>query len=171
MDDEGVYGEIWSLGHRNPLGLAFDPEGRLWGAEMGPAGGDELNLIKRGANYGYPIVSNGDHYDGRTIPDHETRPEFAAPAVTWTPVISPGKLMFYRGNLFPDWRGDALIAGLSAQAIIRVELEGERAREVERYPMGARIRAVVEAPDGTLWVLEDERGESQGRLLKLTPKG
>jgi glucose/arabinose dehydrogenase len=165
----GVHQEIWSLGHRNPLGLAFDLQGRPWVAEMGPKDGDELNLIKRGANYGYPIVSNGDHYDGREIPDHDTRPEFEKPAITWTPVISPGQLSFYRGNLFADWRGDALIAGLSAQAIVRVELEGDRAREVERYPMGARIRTVVEGPDGALWVLEDERAGSQGRLLKLTP--
>ena len=170
-DDGGVYGEVWTLGHRNPLGIAFDLDGRLWEVEMGPEGGDEMNLIKRGANYGYPLVSNGDHYGGRKIPDHDTRPEFQAPAVTWTPVISPGNLMFYRGNLFPDWRGDALIAGLSAKAIIRVELQGESAREAERYPMGARIRSVVEGPDGALWVLEDERAESQGRLLKLTPKG
>ena len=170
VDDGGVYGQVWSLGHRNPLGIAFDLDGRLWGAEMGPKGGDELNLIRRGANYGYPVVSNGDHYDGRAIPDHETRPEFQAPAVTWTPVISPGKLMFYRGTLFPDWRGDALIAGLSAAAIVRVELDGERAREVERYVMGARIRAVVEGPDGALWVLEDESNGNGGRLLKLTPK-
>jgi aldose sugar dehydrogenase len=169
-DDVGVYAQVWSLGHRNPLGIAFDLDGRLWGAEMGPKGGDELNLIKRGANYGYPVVSNGDHYDDRAIPDHDTRPEFQAPAVTWTPVISPGKLMFYRGALFPDWRGDALIAGLSAKAIIRVELDGERAREVERYDMGARIRTVAEGPDGALWVLEDERNGSGGRLLKLTPK-
>ncbi len=171
VDDEGVYGEIWSLGHRNPLGFAFDLEGRPWVAEMGPKDGDELNLIRRGANYGYPIVSNGDHYDGRPIPDHATRPEFAAPAVTWTPVISPGNLMFYRGDLFKDWRGDALIAGLSSQAIVRVEVDGESAREAARYPMGARIRAVVEAPDGALWVLEDEREGSGGRLLRLTPKG
>jgi glucose/arabinose dehydrogenase len=169
-DDGGVYGEVWTLGHRNPLGIAFDLDGRLWEVEMGPEGGDEMNLIKRGANYGYPIVSNGDHYGGRKIPDHDTRPEFQAPAVTWTPVISPGNLMFYRGNLFPDWRGDALIAGLSAKAIIRVELQGETAREAERYPMGARIRTVIEAPDGALWVLEDDRAESKGRLLKLTPK-
>ena len=155
---------------RNPLGLAFDLEGRLWAVEMGPDGGDELNLIKRGANYGYPVVSNGDHYDGRPIPDHDTRPEFAAPAVSWTPVISPGNLLFYRGKLFPDWQGDALIAGLSSQAIIRVEIDGERAREVERYPMGARIRSVVEAPDGALWVLEDERARTGGRLLRLIPK-
>jgi glucose/arabinose dehydrogenase len=169
-DDEGVYGEIWSLGHRNPLGIALDLEGQLWEIEMGPAGGDELNRIVRGGNYGYPVVSNGDHYDGREIPDHETRPEFLEPAVWWTPVISPGDLIVYRGELFPDWRGDALAAGLSSQAIVRIELDGDTAREVERYPMGARIRSVAEGPDGALWVLEDERGESQGRLLKLTPR-
>ncbi len=169
VDDIGVYNEFWSLGHRNPLGIALDPEGQLWVAEMGPAGGDELNHIKRGANYGYPIVSNGEHYDGRPIPDHDTRPEFAAPAVWWTPTVSPGDLMVYGGSLFADWRGDALLAGLSSQAIVRVALEGETAREVERYPMNARIRSVVEGPNGALWVLEDDRGSSQGRLLKLTP--
>jgi glucose/arabinose dehydrogenase len=169
-DDVGVYGQIWSLGHRNPLGMAFDPDGRLWEIEMGPAGGDELNLIKRAANYGYPVVSNGDHYDGREIPDHDTRPEFEEPAITWNPVISPGYLMVYGGDLFSDWRGNALAAGLSSEAIVRIELDGERAREVERYDMGARIRSVVEGPDGALWVLEDERRGSGGRLLRLTPK-
>lgn len=169
-DDVGVYGQIWSLGHRNPLGMAFDPDGRLWEIEMGPAGGDELNLIRRAANYGYPVVSNGDHYDGREIPDHDTRPEFEAPAITWNPVISPGNLIVYGGGLFADWRGDALAAGLSSQAIVRIELDGERAREVERYAMGARIRSVEEGPDGALWVLEDERRGSGGRLLRLTPK-
>jgi glucose/arabinose dehydrogenase len=171
VDDGGVYGQVWSLGHRNPLGIAFDLEGRLWGAEMGPEGGDELNLIKRGGNYGYPVVSNGDHYDGRSIPDHDTHPEFEKPAVTWTPVISPGDLIFYRGNLFPAWRGNALAAGLSAKAIVRIELDGTRAREAERYGMGVRIRTVVEGPDGALWVLEDGRNGGTGRLLKLTPKG
>jgi glucose/arabinose dehydrogenase len=169
-DDVGVYGQIWSLGHRNPLGMAFDPDGRLWEIEMGPAGGDELNLIKRAANYGYPVVSNGDHYDGREIPDHDTRPEFEEPAITWNPVISPGYLMVYGGDLFSDWRGNALAAGLSSEAIVRIELDGERAREVERYDMGAPIRSVVEGPDGALWVLEDERRDSGGRLLRLTPK-
>lgn len=169
--ESDIHGQVWSLGHRNPLGIAFDLEGRLWEVEMGPAGGDEMNLIQRGANYGYPIVSNGDHYNGRPIPDHDTRPEFAKPAISWTPVISPGDLMFYRGNLFPAWRGNALIAGLSSQAIIRVEIEGETAREVERYKMGQRIRAVAEGPDGALWVLEDQRRGGSGRLLKLTPKG
>lgn len=169
VDDIGVYGEFWSLGHRNPLGIAFDSDGGLWVIEMGPAGGDELNRIERGGNYGYPVVSNGDHYDGREMPDHDTRPEFIEPAAWWTPVISPGDLMVYRGDLFGDWQGDALAAGLSSQAIVRIELDGDDAREVERYDMGARIRAVTEGPDGALWVLEDERRGSQGRLLKLTP--
>jgi len=170
VDDEGVYPEIWSLGHRNTLGIAFDLDGRLWVAEMGPADGDELNLIKRGANYGYPVVSNGQHYDGRPIPNHDTRPEFEAPRITWTPVISPGHLMVYSGDAFPEWRGDLLAAGLSSQAIVRIELDGDTAVEAERYPMGARIRSVVQGPDGALWALEDERNESQGRLLKLTPR-
>jgi len=170
VGDVSIHGQVWSLGHRNPLGIAFDLEGRLWEVEMGPKGGDELNLIKRAANYGYPVVSNGDHYDGRMIPDHDTHPEFEKPAITWTPVISPGHLMFYRGNLFPGWRGNALAAGLSAKAIVRIELDGERAREVERYAMGERIRAVVEGPDGALWVLEDQRRGGAGRLLKLTPE-
>ena len=170
VDDIGVYPEIWSLGHRNPLGIAFDAEGGLWDVEMGPAGGDELNRVVRGGNYGYPLVSNGDHYDGRAIPDHDTRPDLAAPAAWWTPVISPGDLLIYGGNLFADWRGNALVAGLSSQAIVRVELDGTEAREVERFPMGARIRSIVEGPDGALWVLEDDRRGSDGELLRLTPR-
>lgn len=170
VDDTGVYPQIWSLGHRNPLGIAFDLDGQLWNIEMGPAGGDELNRVTRGNNYGYPVVSNGDHYDGREMPDHDTRPEFAEPAIWWTPVISPGNMIVYGGDLFADWQGNALVAGLSSQAIVRIELNGDAAREVERFEMGARIRSVVEGPDGALWVLEDERNESRGRLLKLTPK-
>ena len=170
VDDEGVYGQIWSVGHRNPLGMTSDLEGRLWVIEMGPKGGDELNFIVRGGNYGYPIVSNGDHYDDREIPDHDTRPEFLAPAAWWTPVISPGDLMVYSGELFADWRGNLIAAGLSSAALVRIEIAGEDAREVERYPMGARIRSVAQGPDGALWVLEDERNTSEGRLLKLTPR-
>jgi len=171
VDDVGVYDQFWSLGHRNPLGMDFDLNGQLWVAEMGPAGGDELNYIERGANYGYPIVSNGDHYDGREIPDHDTQPQFAAPAVWWTPTVSPGDLLIYRGDRFKDWRGDALLAGLSSRAIVRVSLDGTQAEEVERFQMTARIRALGEAEDGTLWVLEDGLGGNAGRLLKLTPKG
>jgi glucose/arabinose dehydrogenase len=171
-DRGGVTAQIWSLGHRNPLGLAFDSQGRLWDVEMGPQGGDELNLVRRGANYGYPIVSNGDHYDGKVIPDHDTRPEFAAPAVWWTPVISPSSLMFYDGTEFPQWRGDAFIGGLSSQAIVRIEFDGESAREAERYNLGMRIRAIEQGPDGALWILEDEREGrgGQGRMFKLTAR-
>ncbi|MEJ2129768.1 MAG: PQQ-dependent sugar dehydrogenase [Woeseiaceae bacterium] len=170
IDDEGPYPQIWSLGHRNPLGITFDLDGQLWVIEMGPAGGDELNLIKPRGNYGYPIVSNGEHYDGRPIPNHDTRPEFNAPAAWWTPTISPGHLMTYSGEAFPDWKGNLFAAGLSSRAIVRIEVDGESAVEAERFPMGARIRSVVQGPAGNLWVLEDEWAGSQGRLLKLMPK-
>jgi glucose/arabinose dehydrogenase len=161
----GVTAQIWSLGHRNPLGLAFDGSGRLWDIEMGPKGGDELNLVQRGRNYGYPIVSNGDHYDGKDIPDHKTRPEFEAPKVWWTPVISPGNMIFYSGSAFPGWRGDILVAGLSSKALIRVDVDGASAREAERWDMGKRIREVEQGPGGSVYLLEDGEG---GRLLELT---
>ena len=168
--DGEVARQVWTLGHRNPLGLAFDASGRLWEHEMGPKGGDELNLIVRGENYGYPIVSNGDHYDGTPIPDHDTRPEFKAPLVTWTPVISPSGFIIYSGKVFSAWRGNGLIGGLSSKALVRVELGADGAREVERFDMGERIREVEEGPDGSIWLLEDDTGDSGGRLLKLVPQ-
>jgi len=170
VDRVGVYQQTWSLGHRNPLGMSFDSDGQLWVVEMGPRGGDELNLIEPRANYGYPLVSNGEHYDGRPIPNHDTRPEFSKPAITWTPVISPGHMITYTGSAFPDWQGDLLIAGLSSKAIIRVEVDGETATEAERFEMEERIRSVVQGPEGNLWVLEDGGRGSNGRLLKLVPK-
>ena len=136
---------------------------------MGPAGGDEMNLIERGRNYGYPIVSNGDHYDGRDIPDHSAGDGFEPPKVWWTPVISPGDMIVYSGSMFPQWRGDALIGGLSGQALVRVDLDGTDAREAERWGMGARIREVEQHPDGSVYLLEDQSGGSGGRLLRLTP--
>ncbi|WP_084306374.1 PQQ-dependent sugar dehydrogenase [Phytopseudomonas flavescens] len=166
-DQGDVAAQVWSLGHRNMLGIAFDANDKLWVHEMGPAGGDELNLIKRGANYGYPEVSDGDHYDGRPIPDHATRPEFEAPKISWTPVISPAGFVIYQGQRFPDWDGAGLIGGLSSQALVRVAFDGDNAREVERYAMGARIRDVEQGPDGSLWLLEDGSG---GRLLELRPE-
>jgi len=169
VDDEGVYPEIWSLGHRNPLGMTFDLDGQLWVIEMGPAGGDELNLIKPRGNYGYPVVSNGEHYDGRPIPDHDTRPEFDEPTIWWTPVISPAHLIAYSGDAFPGWQGNLLAAGLSSRAIIRIEVDGDTATEAERFPMGAPMRSIVQGPEGALWILEDESREGSGRLLKLTP--
>jgi len=167
----GVAEQVWTLGHRNPLGIAFDDEGRLWAQEMGPRHGDELNLIVRGENYGYPIVSNGNHYDGRDIPDHDTRPEFEAPKVFWVPAISPAGLIIYSGDMFPDWKGDAFLGGLSSEALIRVEISGDSAAEAERFKMGERIREVEQGPDGAIWLLEDEDddGGEGGRLLRLTP--
>jgi len=163
-----IAGQVWSLGHRNPLGIAFDAGGQLWEVEMGPSGGDELNRIVRGENYGYPVVSEGRHYSGIDIPDHHTRPELSAPAIAWNPVISPSSLMFYSGSEFPQWQGSAFIGGLSSQSLVRVSFDGRKAREVERFPMGARIRAVAQGPDGALWLLEDGSKGSQGRLLRLS---
>lgn len=158
--------DIWSWGHRNILGLDFDGKGRLWAVEHGPAGGDEFNLVRKGANYGWPVVSEGDHYNGKDIPPHATRSEFAAPAAAWTPVIAPGDFLFYSGKLWPQWKGQALIAAMSPGGIVRVAIDGDRAREAGRHPMDKRIRAIAEAPDGALWLLEDKKG---ARLLELRP--
>ncbi|NUF63904.1 PQQ-dependent sugar dehydrogenase [Acinetobacter bereziniae] len=159
--------QVWSLGHRNPLGIAFDHKDQLWVVEMGPKGGDELNLIHKGENYGYPIVSNGDHYSGKEIPDHVTRPEFKAPEISWTPVISPSNLVFYQKQLFPQWTNKALIGGLSSEAIIVVDTESKPVREIQRLNMKHRIRDIYPAHDGSIWVLED--GKNAG-LLRLLPK-
>lgn len=169
-DKGGVTAQIWSLGHRNPLGLAFDAQGRLWNHEMGPQGGDELNLVEHGGNYGYPVVSQGDHYDGKPIPDHEERPEFKEPVITWVPSISPAGFVIYSGSEFPEWQGNGFIGGLASQLLVRVEFDGTTAREAARYDMGARIREVEQGPDGALWILEDEREGKGGRLLKLTAR-
>jgi glucose/arabinose dehydrogenase len=165
----GVTAQLWTTGHRNPLGIAFDSQGRLWQHEMGPKGGDEFNLIERGRNYGYPVVSNGSHYDDKDIPDHSTRPEFRAPLISWNPAVSPAGLMIYSGRMFRQWRGDAFMGALSGQALIRIDLDGATAREGDRWPMAARIREVEEGPDGAIYVLEDTRNGSGGRLLRLTP--
>ena len=164
-DKGGTSAEIWSYGHRNILGLQFDAEGRLWDLEHGPAGGDELNLVKPGQNYGWPLVSDGDHYSGEKIPRHATRPDLAAPAISWNPVIAPGDFIFYSGRMWPEWKGQALIAGLGSGGLVRVRIDGEKAIEEARYPLGNRIREIREAPDGSLYVLEDGKG---GRLLRLS---
>jgi glucose/arabinose dehydrogenase len=157
---------FWSTGHRNLLGITFDNDGRLWTHEMGPRHGDEMNLIVKGDNYGWPVVSWGDHYSGDPIPDHDTRPEFNTPEAYWVPSIAPAGLVIYDGDLFSDWKGDAFIGGLVGQALIRVDIDGETAQEAERFEWGKRIREIEQGPDGALWLLEDRGG---GRLLKLTP--
>ena len=176
-NDGGVAAEVWSLGHRNPLGIDFDADGKLWNIEMGPRGGGELNLVLKGEDYGYPTVSNGIHYNGSNIPNHDTRPEFEEPKEWWgdgysIPVISPSSFVIYRGDLFSDWQGSGFISGLSSESLIRVQFDGDSAEEIERFDMGRRIRSVEEGPDGALWLLEDyprRQDTSKGRLLRLTP--
>lgn len=168
--DQGeVAAQVWTLGHRNILGMAFDAEGRLWAHEMGPKDGDELNLIVKGENYGYPLVSNGNHYDDTPIPNHDTRPEFKAPVITWTPVISPAGFIIYDGDLFPDWKGSGFIGGMSSLSLVRVSFDGEAAEEADRFDMQRRIREVEQGPDGAIWLLEDGTRGGDGALLKLTP--
>jgi len=166
MDQENALPEIWSLGHRNILGMAFDSEGKLWNQEMGPRDGDELNLVQRGSNYGYPIVSEGDHYDGKKIPNHDTRPEFSAPKVAWVPTVAPSGLIFYSGDIFSAWKGNAFVGGLASESLIRITFSEDGAKEAERFKMGKRIREVEQGPGGAIWILEDG---DRGRLLKLTP--
>nr|WP_240309350.1 MULTISPECIES: PQQ-dependent sugar dehydrogenase [Sphingomonas] len=158
--------ETWSTGHRNPLGLAFAPDGRLWEIEMGPRGGDEVNLIVAGKNYGWPRVSNGTNYDGLDIPDHQPGDGFEPPKVFWNPSISPAGLIVYSGALFPQWRGDLLLGALSGQALIHVHLSGDKAQKADQWDMGARIREVEQGPGGEVYLLEDG---ANGRLLRLIP--
>jgi glucose/arabinose dehydrogenase len=162
----GVSAEIWSWGHRNPLGLEFAPDGTLWSSEMGPEGGDELNLVEAGSDYGWPEVSKGSDYGGGEIPDHAEGDGYAPPARSWTPSISPGSLMVYGGDLFEGWRGDAFLGALSGEALVRVDLDGRTAGDAEVFDTGERIRAIEEGPDGAIWLLEDA---GAGRLLRLTP--
>lgn len=157
--------EIWSYGHRNIEAAAIEPNtSRLWVAEMGPQGGDELNQPEAGRNYGWPEVSWGENYDGTDIPDPTTNPEFADAAMHWTPVISPSGMIFYTGSMFNEWQGTALIGGLSSQGIVRVQVNGNQAEEVERIPLDARIRDVAQAPDGSVYVLTDQ---DNGKVMRL----
>ncbi|HWK35825.1 PQQ-dependent sugar dehydrogenase [Sphingomonas sp.] len=165
----GVEAMTWSTGHRNPYGLAFTPDGRLWEEEMGPRGGDELNLIEPGRNYGWPIVSNGDNYSGQPIPDHPSRPDLEAPKLWWNPSISPGGMIAYSGKMFPQYRGSLLIAALSGKALLRVTVNGDTATAANQWDMGTRIRDLAQAPDGAIWLLEDGGEDAQGKLLRLTP--
>jgi glucose/arabinose dehydrogenase len=161
--------ETWATGFRTPYGLAFGPDGRLWELEHGPRGGDELNLIEPGKNYGWPEVSYGMNYNGTPIPSHDTRPEFQKPVIYWVPVIAPGNLMFYKGSMFPQWNGSALISGLQSRTITRITFDGKGgAQAAERWNMGKQIRDVEVAPDGAIWMVENT---STGGLYRLTPAG
>jgi aldose sugar dehydrogenase len=161
--------ETWSMGHRTPYGLAFAPDGRLWEVEHGPRGGDELNLIEPGKNYGWPLVSYAVNYNKVPIPSPDTRSDLTKPVIYWTPIIAPGNLMFYKGDMFPQWKGSAFISGLASEAILRITFDGNGgAKPAERWHLaGHRIRDVEVAPDGALWLLEDD---NPGAVFRVTPK-
>jgi glucose/arabinose dehydrogenase len=161
--------ETWTSGHRTPYGMAFSPTGELWELEHGPRGGDELNLIEKGKNYGWPLVCYGNNYNGVPIPKPDTRPDLAKPVIYWVPVIAPGNLMFYRSTqTFPQWNGNGFISGLASKALIRVIFDGHGgAKTAERWDVGHRIRDVEQGPDGSLWMLEDA---NPGALIHVTPQ-
>jgi aldose sugar dehydrogenase len=161
--------ETWTSGHRTPYGLAFAPDGRLWEIEHGPRGGDELNLIEVGKNYGWPLVSYAVNYDGVPIPSPDTRSDLTKPVIYWNPVIAPGNLMFYKGAMFPQWNGSAFAGGMASESLTRIEFDANGgAKPVERWVMGHRVRDIEVAPDGAMWMLEDA---SPGGVFRLTPKG
>jgi len=161
--------ETWASGFRTPYGLAFSPTGELWEVEHGPAGGDELNLVEKGKNYGWPLVSFGNNYNGVPIPKPDSKPELAMPAIYWVPVIAPGNLMFYTGTqTFPQWNGNGFIGGMGTKTLNRIIFDGHGgAKTAERWDVGKRIRDVAEGPDGSLWLLEDA---NPGALIHVTPK-
>jgi glucose/arabinose dehydrogenase len=159
----------WTTGHRTPYGLAFAPDGRLWELEHGPRGGDELNLIEAGKNYGWPLVSYGVNYDGTPIPSPDTRPDLTKPVIYWTPVIAPGSLTFYKGAMFPQWNGSALIGGLVTKTLSRITFDGKGdATAAERWDVGHQIRDVAVGPDGAVWMIENA---NPGGLFRVTPSG
>lgn len=167
FDEAGALKEIWSYGHRNIESAAIHPEtGNLWVAEMGPMGGDELQIAEAGKNYGWPVVSWGDNYDGSEIPKPTTRPEFEDVVIKWTPTISPSGMIFYDGDIFPEWKNSMFIGGLTSTGLVRVEVNGNQAKEVERIPLSVRVRDVEQGPDGTIWVITDE---DNGKILQLKP--
>ncbi|MFN2474122.1 MAG: PQQ-dependent sugar dehydrogenase [Sphingomicrobium sp.] len=163
----GVEAMTWSSGHRNSYGMAFAPDGRLWSEEMGPRGGDELNLILPGKNYGWPIVSNGDNYSGQPIPDHPSRPDLEAPKLWWNPAISPTGMILYSGAKFPELKGSLLITSMSDAGLTRVVLDRDKPRAVAFWDFGARLRDIAQGTAGEIYLIEDG---PNARLLQLEPK-
>jgi len=171
----GARADIWTQGHRNVYGIAFAPDGRQWQTEHGPQGGDEINLITPGSNYGWPLVSNGQNYGAAAddIPDHAAGDGYTAPRYTWNIAPAPAGMFFYRGTQFAGWQGDAIIGGLKSRSLIRLRFSGDTVQVAQEIPMGVRIRHVSLAPDGSIWAIEDfpigPNGGGTGRILKLNP--
>ena len=157
---DGVRPEIWSFGHRNPQGAGFDANGTLWTAEHGARGGDEVNRIKKGANFGWPVISYGRHYSGGKIGEGTRKVGMEQPAHYWDPSIAPSGLMVYQGAMFPDWRGQMFVGSLKFNYISRLSLSGSNAEEVEQIEGDEtlRVRDIVEAPDGSIWFISVGNG-------------
>ena len=163
----GAQPEIWSYGHRNGQSLAIDPStGAVWQAEFGPRGGDELNRIEPGVNYGWPLVSSGRNYNMTPIPDPSTRPDLTAAVRDWSPVISPSGMLFYTSSAIPEWTGSLMLGSLGREGIVRLELDGETVTHEETVELGARIRDVEQGPDGSVYVLTDA---DDGAVWRLAP--
>ncbi|MEM9974806.1 MAG: PQQ-dependent sugar dehydrogenase [Pseudomonadota bacterium] len=163
----GAQAEIWSYGHRNPQGAALDADGTLWINEHGARGGDEVNRIARGANYGWPVISYGVNYNGTKIGEGTAKEGMEQPAFYWDPSIAPSGMAIYSGRLWPEWEGDFFVGSLKFGLISRLERNGNSVQEVERIEGDetARVRDIVEAPDGALWILS----VGQGAAYRITP--
>lgn len=165
VGQEGAQPEIWSYGHRNPQGAALDPQGRLWVVEHGARGGDEVNLVEKGANYGWPVIAYGRHYSGARIGEGTSKPGMKQPVSYWDPSIAPSGMDFYEGDLFPEWQGDAFVGSLKFDYLAR--LSGDPLAEVAQLktPETARVRDVAVAPDGSVWFISEDRGA----IYRVTP--
>jgi aldose sugar dehydrogenase len=170
IGQKGALPEIWTVGHRNVQAAAVDAEGRLWTVEMGPKGGDELNLIEKGKNYGWPLVTFGTEYSGKPVPNAvTTREGFVDPVYYWDPVIAPSGAQFYSGDAFPEWRGNLFVGGMKEMRLVRLVIEDGRVTGEEHLltDRGQRIRDVKQGPDGALYVVTDQEN---GELWKITPQ-
>lgn len=165
VGQQGIQPEIWSYGHRNPQGAGLDARGHLWVSEHGAKGGDEVNLIRPGRNYGWPVISYGKHYSGQTIGEGTAKPGMVQPEFYWDPSIAPSGLLIYSGKLWPEWKGDLFVGSLKFDYIAR--LEGTPLTEVEQIkgPQTERVRDIVEAPDGSIWFIS----VGQGAVFRMTP--
>jgi len=167
LDETEVFPEIWSYGHRNIQGLAYDEESRrLWANEHGSRGGDELNLIKPGENYGWPEVTYSREYWYTKITSETSKPGMVDPKVVWTPAQAPSGLLYYTGDTFPEWQGDLFSGGLQGEQVRRIILDGESVIGEEKIPIGRRVRDVKQGPDGYIYVLT---AHDEGELIRIIP--